>query len=239
MDSIRFVYILVLVWAVGIPEAVGQEVSRDSLVQELRTPPASFLDVYRSDPAFQYDGPPPEDMTWWDRLKQWFWDTIFGPAISDEYRPIRRFLLFCIIAIVLFFALTRILQMQGSRALYKGSPKQALTFDEFDGEIETVDVDALLQRALEEKAYRKAVRYQYLRVLQVLTLKALIQWRAEKTNREYVRELRGHAIQPLFAEITTLFEYAWYGDFALDAGSYQRFAQDVAVFQEKINGDTS
>ena len=50
----------------------------------------------------------------------------------------------------------------------------------------------------------------------------LIDWQRDKTNHEYVLELRRDVLRRPFAELTTLFEYVWYGDFTVDEGIYGR-----------------
>ena len=45
-----------------------------------------------------------------------------------------------------------------------------------------------------------------------MTDKELIDWSQEKTNRDYIRELRKHPSIQTFKEATLGFELAWYGD---------------------------
>ena len=57
---------------------------------------------------------------------------------------------------------------------------------------------------------------------------ALIDWKADKINQDYVRELANSPLQAPFVEITALFERTCYGEAPLVEQSFQKAE---AVFQ--------
>ncbi|MBI1225852.1 MAG: DUF4129 domain-containing protein [Bacteroidetes bacterium] len=79
-----------------------------------------------------------------------------------------------------------------------------------------------IQRAIAAGDYPMAVRLYYLAVLKELSLKNHIQWKRDKTNGTYLRELAG---SPLFAtvqEVTLAFERVWYGKVALTRSDFDQ-----------------
>jgi hypothetical protein len=85
---------------------------------------------------------------------------------------------------------------------------------------------AMLEKALDEKLYRLAVRLTYLIVLKQLSESGKIHWQADKTNRSYLDENGDKSLQQPFANLTRLYEYVWYGDFDINAGHYKDIETD-------------
>ena len=85
------------------------------------------------------------------------------------------------------------------------------------------DYDRLVGEAASERHYRIAVRLLYRRSLARLRDDDMIEWRPEKTDSDYVREVRGeweHA--ELFAAAVREFQRVWFGEQALDESQYKR-----------------
>ena len=98
-------------------------------------------------------------------------------------------------------------------------------FDEVieEEDIREMDLDSMLQDALATHNYKLAIRIRFLMLLKKLTDQELIEWSQEKTNRDYIRELRRHPSIDLFKEATLGFELAWYGDQTPDHQEYASF----------------
>lgn len=110
--------------------------------------------------------------------------------------------------------------------------KQLLQHEE-----EITDEDSLAARIREAEKkgqYRIAVRYSYLRALQTIAAKGWLHLSPDKTNYQYLRELSNKTIRNDFARITLHYEYAWYGNFEVDAATYQTIQQEFQQFQTKI-----
>lgn len=68
--------------------------------------------------------------------------------------------------------------------------------------------------------YALAVRLHYLAILKELSVKKCIKWKREKTNGEYLRELKGSPLFPGIMEATLIFERVWYGKVELKREDY-------------------
>ena len=82
--------------------------------------------------------------------------------------------------------------------------------------------DRAIAKAANENNYRMAVRYLYLQLLQRLTAAGAIEFAADKTNTEYLRELNGKSYKEEVASLTRYYDYVWYGEFAIDAAAYSK-----------------
>ena len=111
------------------------------------------------------------------------------------------------------------------------SPESDISAEETDDEN---DSDRNISMALEKGNYRLAIRYHYLKVLQSLAVKKLIEPAADKTNYQYVREMTHRPYQNDFASLTLSYEYVWYGEFNIDEKLYAKIAPGFSGFNQKI-----
>ena len=61
-----------------------------------------------------------------------------------------------------------------------------------------------------------------------------IDWKIDKTNHDYLREMTGSPLCQPFAEMTRVFEYAWYGDRLLDETAFQDLQNSAREFQSRM-----
>lgn len=73
------------------------------------------------------------------------------------------------------------------------------------------DLDAMLRDALQNGEFRLAFRIRYLMVIRALHTRELISWKKEKTNHDYLKEVKGQPWFESFKGRTLLFDRVWYG----------------------------
>lgn len=96
------------------------------------------------------------------------------------------------------------------------------------------DLDAMLRVAIKNGNYRMAVRYLYLQTLKRLSDKKLIEINSNKTNYEYVNEMRKHHYANEFASLTLQYEYVWYGEYTVDERLFERLQKGFNHFNKNI-----
>jgi hypothetical protein len=94
------------------------------------------------------------------------------------------------------------------------------------------DPDLLLRNAIRNGNYRLAVRYLYLQLLQRLSEKKLIEINTNKTNYEYVMEVRRHKFANEFAWLTLQYEYVWYGEYPVDERLFEQIQGSFTQFNK-------
>ena len=215
--------------------AASHAVRYDSTAAALRTPPPDAFARYADDPAYDYDraagtgAPSP-----WQQVVAWLRDALIEPLRDPKAGPLRRLVLYGLIAAALFFAVTGILRI-GPRAVFARRARRDaldLRLDEVT-DLAAVDFDARLDDALDAADYRLAVRLLFLRTLQRLADADRIAWTRDKLNQDYVAEVPG-ALRPAFRRLTRAFEHAWYGDAALDADAFARLRRAFAAFDARL-----
>lgn len=82
-----------------------------------------------------------------------------------------------------------------------------------------------LDEALSRGDYRQAFRIRYLEVLQKLVLNNIIDYRKERTNMEYLRQIKDPSVHQLFKTLTLYFEEVWYGEMTADQAAFNRMSE--------------
>ncbi len=89
------------------------------------------------------------------------------------------------------------------------------------------NIDKLISDYKNVGDYRMALRYHFIMILKRMVARNIIKWDPDKTNTDYKYEIKSRALAEKFGQISSIYEYVWYGEFLLDS---QRFAQAEILF---------
>lgn len=135
-------------------------------------------------------------------------------SISEQTMRLIAFVILFAVLIIILFKAFGINIFPGKKIRKKEAD---FTTDEFDDHIPESELGRFLREALQRNNYKLAVRIYYLMVINELATRKLITWRKEKTNADYLRELREATSYKEFYEMTMIFERVWYGERVIDA----------------------
>jgi hypothetical protein len=126
--------------------------------------------------------------------------------------------------------------MSGNVRLYQKKATQIIgEKDELNTEnIFDIDYGTEIQRAINNKDYRLAIRLYYLSLLKELAQKAIINYKQERTNSDYVLQLRETSYYKEFFNLTRNFEYAWYGQFPVSEEVFQSIRGRFQTFKNRL-----
>lgn len=237
-------WLLIILWCTGCSVAARASVA-DSLPQvvvrydtashlAVRHFSAEKLDQYRRSPDFQYERNYPEALSWWDRLKAWFWDKVASLIhFGMETGLGRTILILALIGLIVFIAF----KMAGAnKSWFLGKHNSSISeFYANNEDVHAIDFDSAINAAVQQHNYRLAVRLWYLMTLKKLTDKELILWKAGKTNYEYVRELGDSPYARDFIKLTNSFEYCWYGESQLKPADYESLSNSFSSFNQHLS----
>ena len=107
-----------------------------------------------------------------------------------------------------------------------------------DDEVTREDIFSLnfreeINKAVESKDYRLAVRFLFLRLLKDLSSKGFLQLGKDNTNRDYLRQLQGTPHYSSFLRLTRHFEFCWYGQFELDKEKFSAIRNEFDFLEQK------
>ena len=122
-----------------------------------------------------------------------------------------------------------------SKGVFK-KPTTAVPVDEqskYPDDFYDQDFSKLLNQSYRLGDYRMAVRYLFLKTLQQLNEKSMIELAADKTNRAYAAEIRSD-LRNEFATLVLNYEYVWYGNIPISREIYERVEKRFTAFTGKI-----
>lgn len=122
-------------------------------------------------------------------------------------------------------------------SLFKKKPRvegEAIE-EESTEDIFEMNFERELQKAIDAKNFRVAVRLMYLRTLRDLSNKNLIKYTHERTNSDYLFQLAGTNYYKNFFKLTRSFDYTWYGQFQLSQDSFALIQNDFNTFKQQLS----
>lgn len=239
----RFPYFIILFFSfslAGINSLYSQEIESyilpvdgegnsvyDSLFFEDQVPPNAIQKIdrekYLKDEKFKYN--PKNDVGNIDFKNplELFFERLFKnnrPESLDNFANIVKGVLIGLFLILLFYFIYSNGYLKFGKRNKNLANDSGIIWEELN-----LDPDILnkrIQDLLKEHNYNEAFRLNYIRILQILEKNKLIKIRPEKTNYDYLNDLKSQDIKGLFNSITVLFDYAIYGDFNIGIEQYKR-----------------
>lgn len=149
-------------------------------------------------------------------------------------------LLIVAIAVLLIFLLQRLAGIEvlpRNQALRRRSTISEVALEELEEHLHEADLDGHLRQALNTGQYGLAIRLYYLAVLKALSVGGYINWKRDKTNQQYARELSGSSLAAAFREATYAFEWAWYGGHTINQAEYEKLSPIFERLVEQAQND--
>lgn len=206
----------------------------DTAAIHVRLPADSKLQAYRNNPDYIYvKNENPVD-SWWNLFQRWLNETMFGAVSGERWELFWKILQLTILGGILVIGVMQLLRMEAGSLFYGNRTAPATSAELFVTDIKSVDFLQDAEDAVKQGAYRQAVRYYYLQMLKMLDADDSITWAPQKTNQDYVRECKDAGLRDQLVRLTYLFDYAWYGEFAVTDGQLKQVQEIVMnVLNEK------
>lgn len=221
----RFLLLIALLFPLCLPANDSTTVVPQTV--ELRQFDQIKIEEFQADDDFNYTERNELD-SWWEELKraisEWWERMQDNEATGFFFQHLDWILIGMMLVFLFLYLRTRALR----GIFYKNVGGNSIRPLHDGVHINEVDLEALLRHAETEKEFRSAVRYHYLMLLKDLHQKELIDWRADKTDRQYSREIKDEGVRASFEDLSFVFKYVWYGELDLDGERYQKMA---AAFQ--------
>lgn len=191
------------------------------------------LSDYKADEDFNYTGQGIGKPSVWQQFWDWVWYQIGRLFNSIPFGgKILKYILIVACAAFAVFIMFKSLGIDPIGFFRGEAAKINLPYSESLEDINGIDFDAEIEKAVAQHNFRLAVRLLYLKCLKQLSDKSLIQWQIDKTNSAYIAELTSPQQKKIFGLLTRQFEYVWYGNFAINK---QAFTDIDLLFQEFKN----
>ncbi|MBC8145692.1 MAG: DUF4129 domain-containing protein [bacterium] len=198
----------------------------DSSRVVVRNPSPGTVERLMRDDDFKYGRAPAESISIFDRVYQWIMRRLAELFGTKAAGTVWNILLYVIVGGVAIYVVMKLIGADSRSMFFRAKRSPGVTAG-FGEDVHGIDFAAQIVRAVGERNYRLAVRLRFLRLLRDLSDADAITFRQNKTDRDYATELAGSPLQPGFERASLLFSYVWYGDFPVDAESYERIASVI------------
>ncbi|MEN0049301.1 MAG: DUF4129 domain-containing protein, partial [Bacteroidota bacterium] len=157
-------------------------------------------------------------------------DISFNPGFSKSFATV----LLVIIGVALLVLLLRLTLGAQAKARNKKikANQEVTSLEEIEENLTANDPTSLIEQAIQSGNYRLALRLYYLKIIRELSLTGAIEWKKDKTNGEYLRELKVNQLRSPFRSVTIAFERIWYGNRAIDQEEFMRLQPE---FDQLLN----
>ena len=146
--------------------------------------------------------------------------------------PVMQFFALVFLVLVAAFILRALIQSPGNKKLRDS--RLSFTANDLEKDLPESELDRYLAEAIRSGDYALAIRIYYLQALQQLQRASLIQWKKDKTNREYLRDLRDTPYARDFSRLTLIFEKVRYGAYAPERGEFAFLERDFQSFLQSL-----
>jgi hypothetical protein len=192
---------------------------------------------------FIYEHKQPEKNSW-DHFKEWLasifreWFSLENPQASlDLVVLILKIIAALIIIFVIYLIVKALLGKEGQWIFSRESGKKQIHYTELEKNLHLLDFKKLISESVQAGEKRIAIRYYYLWLLQIMAKNHYIEWDIEKTNSDYLYELKNTAHREEFSYLSYLYNYIWYGEFEIDDKTFEktekRFKTSLKTFRNE------
>jgi hypothetical protein len=151
---------------------------------------------------------------------------VFGFDVDFIDYKTMEYIIYGLLGVIVLYLLINFLLQNPISSVFKTEDKVISGFTYVEENIAQIDFDKLIRKSIKENNYRLATRYMYLKTLKVLASKNTIEWHFEKTNTDYLNEIKDTKIKALFKHVSHIYDYVWYGEFPIDEASFNKNKDD-------------
>lgn len=219
---------------------VSNELSVDSTTKiVVHHLPDDFKEKYSGkDYVYDYEDNGP---SWLERFVMWLVRTlskIFNFEATQRGMEITTYVIkilyYVALAALIFFIVRAILRKEGYWVFNKKQPSVEIVSANIETQLREANFDELIKEAVKSSNYNLATRYYYLKILKVLSDKGVIEWDPEKTNSDYLYEIKNAQLQKQFQYISYIYNYSWYGEFDLNQEAWHRAESGFKSFLKSV-----
>lgn len=96
--------------------------------------------------------------------------------------------------------------------------------------IELSELELRLQEAFLKEDYRTCVRIYFTFILKELIRLGWISWQKDRTNYDYILQLKSEENRTRFSQFVSIYDLVWYGEYPLSLTEYQRLEHDFNAY---------
>ena len=242
MRKLKIIILFILFSTYVYSQQDSLSIHYDDSKIELQQITKDDLKQYKGDSDFNYVEAIQEE-SFLTRLFRWFnniiikiFEFIFGVGTATG---VLKFILtvipYLLLATLIFLLLKFFLKVNSRNIISGQQNTTTFQFTEEEHLIKNEDLNVLIENAIKHQKYRLAIRYYYLLSLKKLNESNLILWQPQKTNEDYISEIKQEHLKSDFSNITRIYDYVWYGEFEIDGYKFETLKDSFESLNKTID----
>ena len=219
-----------------------KNVAKDTSLQATTHFTPDFRNKYKNDPDFDYSKTK-GGKTFWQKLQDWIYrmlKLLFGwdkeHKISNATDIAFKVISGMVILIVLYVIVRVMMKHQGKWFFQRKNESIDLDINDLEELIQYANFEKMIAESESKGDTRQSIRLYYLWLLRTLNEKKIINWNPQKTNADYMYEIKSDEIKEKFTYLSYLYNYIWYGEFSITDADYVN-AKKAFLSYLKSNGN--
>ncbi len=205
---------------------------------EIRKFDEKNFEKYKDDDDFNYHRIYKSPETLWEKLLYFAHKLL--DFIFNNKKPLGIFVRYVLVLALIFAIGFFLVKSKYRRLFFKNKTiSENILISETEEDINNLNIDELINNAKAEKNWRLATRYYYLKLLKQLSVNQIIIWEINKTNRDYINELRESKFFDKFNKLSQIYNYVWYGDFSISETDFIAISIEFDSSIQKITNSES
>ncbi len=192
-----------------------------------RSVPDSVTEHMKKEKDFLYANDP----SYWPKKKQKSNPAFYRFIASMLQSPVLKWVVYIFLATIVLFAIYQVLLVNNFFIFSRKVKRKKLSATSDEDEMLEANMDEQINKAIDNQEYRLAIRYMYLKTLQLLNEKNRIKYNAQSTNRDYIRQMQQHSGAKEFSMLTGVYEYVWYGEYEPNARQFESIKSNFNKFK--------
>lgn len=202
-----------------------------------RIPSKDDMQQFRDDEAFNYgESERPGYPRWILRILDWI-DSLTNDFMRAVFTRNTITVIFIVLVVTLLVAIILRMQNVSIRNLFSRQKLNQEESEFYEEDVNRMNFEQLITQAVDNKNYRLAVRFLYLKNLKALSDRLIINWNPNKTNYSYVDEIKIESLKGKFQESTLIFDFVWYGEFVLNENTFHEAYRLFNEFNRMISNE--
>jgi hypothetical protein len=227
-------YGIIILFILLILPSPADEKETDTQITN-RYPDKERLQHYLQDSEFQYEQVIIEEISLIRAIIYWLQRKIFELISFDGSGGIFSIIMISgLILIILYIILNMVLPENPGLFLKNRYFRRKKTWQE-SIENSGEDIDAVITEARRKGDYQRVIYLLFLKILNQLHKKGIIQFRPEKTNRDYIIEVGDHLFMERFRGAAIIHESVRYGNLLPDEKTMLGFVNHYDQFSREID----
>jgi hypothetical protein len=158
----------------------------------------------------------------WERFWNWLTDLIFGNSSEDSKANMFSIFLWALAIAGIIIVIWLLTRAEFTSFLRGNTKNTAFNFSDVEEDISSIDFNTRIKKAVDDTDYRLAIRWHYLKQLNILNETKIIHYEPFKTNIDYGFELAKSPYQHAFTDISRIYDYVWYGKYDITNVDYEK-----------------